>query len=242
MVDPMATGDRQSESAYKAIREMVRRRELTPGEIVSENQLAKQLGVGRTPVREAVLRLGYEGLFVMLPKRGILVRSMSVRDISEMYEVRSRLETLAAARAAAPGRMTSAALDRLRELVREQIEEGSSDVPDAIRLRRLDREFHIEIWKQAGNERLRAMLLSLLDAAELDPLWDQIMIVRRWNSSVIEHHAIVDALEAGDPAAAEAAMLEHNRSYQRLIVQYLSEGTGARELAVAAPPSDPDPL
>lgn len=227
----METDDRQSATAYQALREMVRRRELTPGEIVSENSLSKQLGMGRSPVREAVLRLSYEGLFVMLPKRGILVRSMSVKDISEMYEVRSRLETLAAARAAA--RMSAPVLERLRAIVAEQYEVGAAELPDAIRLRELDREFHKEVWQAAGNERLRAMLLSLLDAAELDPLWDQIMIVRRWNVSVAEHQAIVDQLAAGDPAAAEAAMLEHNRSYQRLVVQYLSEEAGVGELATA---------
>jgi len=210
MLQPMTTDDRQSATAYQAIREMVRRRELSPGEIVSENSLAKLLGMGRSPVREAVLRLSYEGLFVMLPKRGILVRSMTVKDISEMYEVRSRLETLAAARAAT--RIGPDALDRLRTIIAQQMDEGSTAEPDAIRLRELDREFHQEIWKAAGNERLRAMLLSLLDAAELDPLWDKIMIVRRWNISVAEHEAIVEALAAADSAQSEAAMLEHNRS------------------------------
>ncbi len=231
MLPFMETDDRQSATAYQALREMVRRRELTPGEIVSENSLAKQLGMGRSPVREAVLRLSYEGLFVMLPKRGILVRSMSVQDISEMYEVRSRLETLAAARAAA--RKIAPVLERLREIVAQQIEVGNTEAPDAMRLRELDREFHKEIWQAAGNERLRVMLRSLLDAAELDPLWDQIMIVRRWNVSVGEHQAILDQLAAGDAAAAEAAMLEHNRSYQRLVVQYLSEEAGVGEFAAA---------
>ncbi len=234
----MTTDDRQSATAYQAIREMVRRRELTPGEIVSENSLAKLLDMGRSPVREAVLRLSYEGLFVMLPKRGILVRSMSVKDIGEMYEVRSRLETLAAARAA--GRMSPDALERLGAIVAEQLAEGATEEPDPIRLRELDREFHKEVWKSAGNERLRLMLLSLLDAAELDPLWDQIMIVRRWNVSVTEHEAIVTALAAADPAAAEAAMLEHNRSYQRLVVQFLTEEAGMGELATASAASAPD--
>jgi DNA-binding GntR family transcriptional regulator len=231
----MTTDDRQSATAYQAIREMVRRRELSPGEIVSENSLAKQLGMGRSPVREAVLRLSYEGLFVMLPKRGILVRSMSVKDISEMYEVRSRLETLAAARAAS--RIGREGLERLRTIVEQQTEEGATGEPDAIRLRELDREFHKAVWAAAGNERLRTMLLSLLDAAELDPLWDKIMIIRRWNVSVTEHAAIVDALAAADPAAAEAAMLDHNRSYQRLVVEFLSEEAGMSELATlsAAP-------
>jgi DNA-binding GntR family transcriptional regulator len=231
----MTTDDRQSATAYQALREMVRRRELRPGEIVSENSLAKQLGMGRSPVREAVLRLSYEGLFVMLPKRGILVRSMSVKDISEMYEVRSRLETLAAARAAT--RIGPDGLDRLRAIVAQQSEEGATGEPDAIRLRELDREFHKAVWAGAGNERLRTMLLSLLDAAELDPLWDKIMIIRRWSVSVTEHQAIVDALAAADAPAAEAAMLEHNRSYQRLVVEFLSEEAGMSELAAlsAAP-------
>jgi DNA-binding GntR family transcriptional regulator len=234
----MALDDRQSATAYQAIREMVRRRELSPGEIVSENSIAKLLGMGRSPVREAVLRLSYEGLFVMLPKRGILVRSMSVKEIGEMYEVRSRLETLAAARAAA--RMSPDALERLRTIVAQQLEEGTTEEPDAMRLRDLDREFHTEIWKSAGNERLRTMLRSLLDAAELDPLWDQIMIVRRWNVSATEHAAIVEALAIADPAAAEAAMLEHNRSYQRLVIRFLSEESGMSELAMvsAAPAAE----
>lgn len=225
----MTPDDRQSATAYQAIREMVRRRELNPGEIVSENSLAKQLGMGRSPVREAVLRLSYEGLFVMLPKRGILVRSMSVKEIGEMYEVRSRLETLAAARAAT--RISPDALARLEEIIVRQREEGSTGEPDAIRLRQLDREFHKVIWASAGNERLRTMLRSLLDAAELDPLWDKIMIVKRWNVSVAEHSTIVEALAATDPVAAEAAMLEHNRSYQRLVVEVLTEEAGMSELA-----------
>lgn len=208
---------------------MVRRREFTPGQILSENQLAKLLHVGRTPVREAVLRLRYEGLFEMLPKRGILVRSLDSRDIAELYEVRSRLETLAVARAAAGG-VPKSGVERLQQLIEAQTEAARAEEISPDRLRAIDREFHSEIWLHADNRRLRSMLLSLLDAAELDPLWDQIMVVLAQRQDAhSEHQEILDAIVARDPARAEEAMRKHNRSYQQSLVdRMMSDGFAPR--------------
>lgn len=214
---------RQSDAAYHAMREMVRRREFAPGQILSENQLAKMLGYGRTPVREAVLRLGYEGLFELLPKRGILVQSLDAREVAELYEVRSRLETLAAARAAAPGRISAEGVAELQAIIDRQIVAERAAPSVSADLRAVDREFHTTIWAHAGNRRLQTMLLALLDAAELDPLWDQIMLVQAQRPDAhTEHQEILDAIAANDARRAEDAMLEHGRSYQRGLFEHLT--------------------
>src|SRR5690625_5079420 len=85
-------GVSQAEVAYRGLRRLVREGRLKPGQIFSEGAVAAELGVGRTPIREVVSRLAHEGLLLRLPKRGVMVKSLGLDDVHELYEVRRSLE------------------------------------------------------------------------------------------------------------------------------------------------------
>ena len=97
-----------AEGAYRALEEMIVTRQLRPGSMLSENQLSEQLGCGRTPIREALQRLKFEGYVEIHPRRGVLVAPIDVLKQLELLEVRRPLENLvvrlAAARASEPER------------------------------------------------------------------------------------------------------------------------------------------
>src|SRR5699024_7666789 len=79
---------------YDGVRRLVRDGVLRPGEVFTEGAVASQLGIGRTPCREAISRLSQEGLLRRLPKRGVLVRTLHVDDVRDLYAVRRALEVL----------------------------------------------------------------------------------------------------------------------------------------------------
>jgi DNA-binding GntR family transcriptional regulator len=95
--EPPAT---QAEQAYRSLLEDIVTLKLDPGDVLAEDALRERLGLGRTPIREALQRLASEDLVVVLPRRGVIVSQINVTDLTEIYEVRSRLEGLAARLAA----------------------------------------------------------------------------------------------------------------------------------------------
>jgi DNA-binding GntR family transcriptional regulator len=89
-----------ADQAYRTLLEDIVTNRLEPGAVLVEEELQRRLGLGRTPIREALQRLAYEDLVDVLPRRGTLVSQINITDLSEIYEVRSRLEGLAARLAA----------------------------------------------------------------------------------------------------------------------------------------------
>jgi DNA-binding GntR family transcriptional regulator len=221
----------QSDIAYEALREGVRRRQILPGYLLSEGRLAQQLGMSRTPVREAITRLVHEGLLEVLPKRGVMVRTLTAKDIEELYTVREHLETLAA-RLAAP-RITKDGLASLRQTLQEAGAEleGAGNFE---RLSTLDMDFHSEIWRQSGNGRLEGLLRNLGHAAVLDPWRVYITALPdAFKRSVSQHTRILEALEARDAQGAEDAMRQHARSYWKSLLEFVFGGKERVEGALA---------
>ena len=110
---------------FETLRDAIIRQVLKPGERLMEIQLADEMGVSRTPVREAIRKLELEGLVVMVPRKGAYVAGVSMKDIHEVYEVRSALEMLAVTLAAE--RITDEELDALeRQVLRESEEERTA--------------------------------------------------------------------------------------------------------------------
>lgn len=181
------------------------------GEAVSELRLSEELGVSRTPVREALRRLEQEKLLEE-SSRGTVVVGISREDMLDMYEIRERIEGLAAYRAA--GQISEEDIKAMRETVELQrfySEKSSGDYSDQIK--ELDSRFHNLLYSASGSRPLADMLTSLHKrmakyrmASVSDP--DRAIL------AVEEHEAIVRALAAHDPAAAEAALtthMEHSR-------------------------------
>ncbi|GGL83928.1 GntR family transcriptional regulator [Deinococcus aerolatus] len=177
--------------------------DLPPGSRLSVPELARQLGVSRSPVREAVLLLVGEGLAVEQSRRGVEVARLELGDVLELYELRISLESLAARNAA--GRMTSTDLAALRGVLDAQ---GAAAVGDARSFRELDLRFHEIVSQTCGNARL-ARHAALL-AREMR-LAGPLMVNEPWHlrQSHEEHRNIERALRQRDGPAAERAMRDH---------------------------------
>lgn len=176
------------------------------GEILSEVSLAKQLGVSRTPVREAIRRLEQENI-LQETGRGLLVVGISQEDMMDMYEIRLQIEGLAARRAAA--RITDAELSAMREtldLQRFYVEKGAESNSDQIK--NLDSQFHEQLYQSSGSKAFCDTLLSLHKKITK---FRRASVSKRSRAmkSIEEHETIYEALAKHDPEAAANAVREH---------------------------------
>ena len=192
-----------ADRAYHAIREMIVSLDLRPGAVIDERRLMEQLGIGRTPTREALRRLAQERLVEVYPRRGMFVTSVEIRDLASLAEVRSVLESwaarLAAERATDDDRDTVAALlddlERHTEL-------------DQRELMALDERIHRQVYRCTHNPFLEASLEEYYVLALR--IWylalDQ---ARELEQAVLDHREILEAIQDGDADRAERAMRLH---------------------------------
>ena len=186
---------------------------LTPGERYSVAGLAEDLGVSRTPVREALLVLEREGRVRFERNRGVRVIETSAHDLAEVFSLRLLLEVPATARAAS--RLSHEAFARLGgelEAMAAQARAG-----DEARFMDHDQRFHDEILRAAGNERLAAVVARLRDAVRGRGA-STVGRSRELAEILAEHEAILAALRTGDGAAAAAAMRAHLRRTGELLL------------------------
>jgi DNA-binding GntR family transcriptional regulator len=201
-----ARGSNTRQLVHTLLRARITSLELAPGTALSENDLAAELGVSRTPVREALILLGEEGLVDIYPQMGTFVSRIRLRDIASAQFVREALEC--AALRDAVGRATEDDLTDLRELLAAQsAAEAEGDTEGFFRL---DEEFHARLmaasghgdaWpavSQAKTQLDRARRLSL-------PLTQQLALL------VGQHRAVVDLLEQRDTEGARNALRTHLR-------------------------------
>lgn len=175
----------------------------TPGEILTEMKLVSDLGVSRTPIREALRRLEQEHI-IEVTQKGILVLGVSQKDLEDILEIRIRIEGLAAGMAAA--RITDEELAELRETI--ELQEFYVPKHDADRINGMDSKFHLLIYRFSGSTPLYDTLM---------PLHKKVLKYRkasveneiRSTHSSQEHRAIFEAIAAHDSELAEARMRAH---------------------------------
>jgi DNA-binding GntR family transcriptional regulator len=212
-----ANGGLISDRAYIAMRDRIVTLRLEPGTALREEELMRTLGLGRTPLREAIKRLALEGLVEVRPRSGTYVTDVQATDIVHIAEVRAELEAqaarLAAKRMNDALRANAAALDaELRAI------EGTTGIDAYMRL---DERVHHFVWEAAANP-------YLLDA--LERLWA--LSLRIWHlvlervaalpAAVHEQRALLDALVAGDARRAGARMREHVQAFEAEILEAFS--------------------
>ncbi|SMF53724.1 DNA-binding transcriptional regulator, GntR family [Tistlia consotensis] len=145
---PADDGGSLTDRAYRQLEELIVTLRLAPGEVLSEAALSKQLGIGRTPIREALQRLAREGLVVILPRRGILVAEINVRSQLELLKVRRELERLMSQLCAR--RATPAERHAFAELAADMERAASDD--DDVAFMRQDRQLNAMISQCCRNE------------------------------------------------------------------------------------------
>lgn len=199
---------------FENLREAILEGRLSPGQRLMEVQLAEQLGVSRTPVREAIRKLELEGLVVMLPRKGAYVANMSLKDIIDVLEIRASLEGLSASLAAE--RIHEDDIKKLEKIAKEFKEHATDG--DVEGLLKMDVEFHECIFKATNNKRLHQLINSL---------WEQVYRFRvtyisDYDSSVNiikEHELILDAIKKGDSELAKKYATEHIEKAEQFMIE-----------------------
>ena len=202
----------RSDAAYDHILEAILSGAFPGGTALTERRLGEDLGLSRTPVREALGRLEAEG-FVMRRGRASVVRTISVQEFLEILHLRRLLEVEAIGLAC--GSFASAKLARLRRMV-EQADDPSAIAPDEHRA--LDDELHGEIAHHSGSKLLADTIMQLRQRTRMFNLR---RIPERFVPGRLEHLVILDALDAGDPGAARSAMAIHLDNVKAAIIDRL---------------------
>jgi DNA-binding GntR family transcriptional regulator len=216
--------------AYSRIRRMIMDGMLKPGETISEGQLAERLDVSRTPVREAVRRLGEQGLIQTTP-RGLRIFRPTAEDVAEVYFLRAAIEG-AIARTAAE-LLSPAELDQLRGFHRDsEVAAANGDIAELVEL---NGRFHGVLAASCRSVRATATLASL------EPLvasYRRLSLLSRDHQlgSIADHARLIDLLAAADGEAAEALMRDHIARAGRRVVE------AARQMEPAQGPGEPDHL
>lgn len=212
------------ELVFESLREAIIASKLKPGERLMEIQLAEDLGVSRTPVREAIRKLELEGFVVMIPRKGAYVAGISMKDIADVFEIRGALEGLAASLAAE--RVTEEELESMeRELVRtsECIERD-----DLSALVEVDTDFHALLFRASRNERLVSILSHLREQIQRFRT-TSLAQPGRMRLALEEHKKIVEALSQRDPDLARNRAMEHIENAENNMMDALREGRSEGE-------------
>ena len=216
------SGDTLSQEAYRYIHQKIATGLLPGGSQISELSLAKEIGISRTPVREAIRRLALEGLVEQVPRYGTIVRTPDRQELAELYEVREALESYAAAEAArrlaADDLQVLAGLVRRMRAVGHELQQSGSAALEGTGLKGFlaaDMGFHMVLIRAGGNRR---MMKIVADTQVLTRIFGyrrqthDLAIVAR---TCRLHGRILRAMRQQDPAAARAWMARHIRLSKR---------------------------
>ncbi len=203
-------------AAYEAIKDRIVTCRYRPGEYLNEQQISDELGFGRTPVHQAVNRLSLEGLVEIIPRKGVIVKPLSLDDILDVADVRQVNEIHCAQLAA--NRLAADAVAGFEAILAESRE--ACEERDVERLMHLDRRFHGLIAQTAGNAVLADVLRNLHDRS-----------LRHWFLSLTdpdhdrrvieEHERILDAIRSGDKARIAEAVADHIGSFRKNLLARL---------------------
>ena len=202
---------RLSDKAYQLIKHKIITLELPPLSAIDEQALMEDLGLGRTPIREALQRLAAEDLILLAPRRGMFVADISITDLQKIFEARMALEGFCARLAAQ--RATEEQLAGMAALVHEmdQVQDG-----DRRALMDIDERYHSLLYSAADNEFVADTLLRL--HALSFRLWHLVLDRLGDVRGALElHRAITDALAARDEALASELMQRHISEFQKEI-------------------------
>ena len=212
-----------------SIRDSIIAGKIKPGERLLEPDVAKMLGVSRTPLREAFLQLEAEDFVRVTPRRGAVVSELSVKDAEEIYVVKSALESLAARLASAV--MTDDIVDKLVSVNDQMEKKAKAKEPDYRALLDLNSMFHRIIVETTKNEKLMQIVNHLRNQT-LRYNFIYLSVLSHLEESIEEHRQIIDALCRRDGAAVEILMKNHGENAQRSLCDYITNQSQVKEQSV----------
>lgn len=188
-----------TESVYATIKEKIVTCELPPGAIIDQSALIEELGVSKTPIREAINALEMEGLLIVVPRRAVIVSSISINEIGHIYTVRETLEPLIARMATVEAEMEK--LESYADIFRRE-------EPDYRLITRTDFEMHCYFAQKSGNPYFARLMENVLSQnRRIVALGAR--IPDRLRGSNAEHLEVIERMMARDAEGAEAAMRRH---------------------------------
>lgn len=204
--------------AYRHLRDAILEGGFTPGQMLGETGLAEDLGMSRTPVRAALVRLQEEQWVTIYPKRGALVNGLSDRDIAEIADARYMLE------AAAVQRATAATIERLLPRLEESLDAQEAALAEGDLPVFIDRTtgFHRMFVEMGGNAVLLEMSDRLADRRRFMLFRQGARLIERRTAMIAEHRALLEALRSGDVAVFAESLRAHLRDTHHAPVEPLS--------------------
>ena len=201
------------ERAYETLKQRILEAHYAPGELLSENQLAEELAISRTPIREALRDLASGGLVRILPQRGVVVSELTLQDIVEVYQLREQLECFALRLAAdqiGPADAAAFRADHERAMACMQAGQLRAAYDHSVML-------HSRTIALARNSRLAQFMGQLGDQVHRCGL----MTLRHGRAApaLAEHGAIIEALATGQSDEAEALMRTHLRADRDMVLR-----------------------
>lgn len=206
-------GRSYAEYATDVLRDRLIVLDIRPGTPLNDEQIGRELGIGRTPVREALKRLEAEHLVAMFPRRGTFASPVDFTDLAPITEIRAQLEPLAASRAA---RVASATTREQLAALADTISHIDLATSTPVTLMRYDLEVHRSIYAASGSRHLQEDLLKYDNLATR--IW--CLVIDRLPdvaSHVDEHVALLQAIAAGDADAAAAIAREHVLGFESMV-------------------------
>lgn len=199
------------DNVYDALRTAILTCALPPGQDLREQDLAEQHGVSRSPVRDALLRLETEKLVTVLPRQGYRVNAISGKDAADIFGLRLVIEPACAAAAARAADTSGLAAFR---------DPGTADFVT------YNRGFHAMIADLSGNARMAAVARDLVEQSDRLVRVSLHSIAADQGSLIAEHNAIIDAIQAGDAAAAESLARSHVQDAMARVLTALPTNEG----------------
>lgn len=204
--------------AYETIKKNIIDNQYPPGYQVLERQLVDELGMSRTPIREALIRLHNEGLVELMPRKGMRVVPLSPDDMKEIYEVLTGLEVTAVELLGKrkPSKKEITALELPLDKMDKALENDDLDG-----WAEADAEFHKELLNQSGNKRLASMAATLNDQTHRARL-TTLRLRPKPDLSNKEHRMVLEALKKGEWEKAKEIHYQHRAAASKLITEILA--------------------
>jgi len=201
------------EQAYELLRSAIISGRLDPGRLYNETGLAHRLGVSRTPVREALLELSREGMVIFVPRKGIKIRKITHKDVSDVMELRQMIEGYLIEHCAS--NLAPKDLERLSKIIDKQKAMFKKDDREAYL--KADRAFHDYFVAKLGNKQLQLVMYNLRDLIHFMGI-KAVAQYGRLQKVTEEHEQILTALNTNDPSAAKAAMSNHLTNTEKILL------------------------
>lgn len=200
--------------AYEQLKGLIQGGTFPPGTFLSERQLARKLGMSKTPIKSALTRLDIEGFVAVSPQQGIVVREPSLQEIVDLFDIRAALETFVVR--AIAGKLSAPQVARLRQNLKDQADAAKSG--DHAEITKLDTDFHTLLCSFLGNREIERVMWHFRDKLHRVILRVMKQASGRMETALHEHAGIAEAVIRGKGDLAAERILKHLEFGKRFLV------------------------